>query len=158
MTIFTHGAAYQIIGSEPEKWRPASKETADHSLPYCTAVALRDGNVTDESFEKKNFRDVQLIRFIRKIKVVEDPKYTSDYLSSFGNRLEINLYDGKKLVKEVMHPFGHPKNPMSDEDIFNKWRRLSEPHLSKDKIDKQIERIMQLEKLQNLGDLLPVVN
>ena len=157
MTIFTHGAAYQIIGSEPEKWRPTSKETADHSLPYCTAVALRDGVVTDESFAKKNFRDSQLIRFLKKIRVVEDPKYTSDYPKSFGNRLEISLFSSKKIVKEVLHPFGHPRNPMSDEDVFNKWRRLAEPHISKEQIEKQIENIMQLETLQNLDNLLPVV-
>src|SRR3990167_6778122 len=60
--IYTHGASYQIIGSEPEKWRPTSKETADHSLPYCTAIALRDGNVTDESFHKKNYRDSFMLK------------------------------------------------------------------------------------------------
>lgn len=158
MTIFTHGAAYQIIGSEPEKWKPTSKETADHSLPYCTAVALRDGDVTDESFAKKNFRDQFLMRFLRRIKVVEDSKYTNDYPRSFGNRLEINLSDGKKIVKEVLHPFGHPKNPMSDEDVFNKWRKLAEPHLSGEEIEKQIEKIMGLDKMQDLQDLLPVVD
>lgn len=158
ITIHTHSAAYQIIGSEEEKWKPTSKETADHSLPYCTAVALRDGNVTDESFSKKNYRDSSLLKFLKKIKVVEDGRYSNDYPKSFGNRLEINLVDGKKIVKEVLHPFGHPKNPMKDEDVFNKWRELAEPHLSKDDIEKLIEKIMQLDKIEDLQDLLPVVN
>lgn len=157
VTVYTHGAAYQIIGSEPEKWRPTSKETADHSLPYCTAVALRDGTVTDESFQKKNFRDSGLLRFLKRIKVVEDLSYSTDYPKSFGNRLEVNLFDGKKIVKEVLHPFGHPKNPMSDEDIFNKWRTLAKPHLSDEQIEKQIEKVMNLEKTSDLSDLLPVI-
>jgi len=42
--IESHDAAVDIIGSEPEKWRPTSRETADHSLPYMTAVALADGS------------------------------------------------------------------------------------------------------------------
>ncbi len=156
VVIYTHGASYQIIGSEPEKWRPTSKETADHSLPYCTAIALRDGNVTDESFHKKNYRDSQMLRFMKKIKVVEDPKYTNDYPRSFGNRLEINLISGKKIVKEVLHPLGHPKNSMKDEDIFNKWRTLAEPHMGKDKIESQIETVMKLDILQDLSSLMPV--
>ena len=32
--VESHDAAVDIIGSEPEKWRPTSRETADHSLPY----------------------------------------------------------------------------------------------------------------------------
>ena len=158
MTIFTHGASYQIIGSEPEKWKPTSKETADHSLPYCTAVALRDGDVTDESFEKKNFRDSYLLKFLKRIRVVEDSKYTLNYPRSFGNRLEINTVDRRKIVKEVLHPFGHPKNPMRDEDIFNKWRSLAKPHLKDDQIEKQIEKVMSLEKINDLQDLLPVID
>ena len=157
ITIFTHGASYQIIGSEPEKWRPTSKETADHSLPYCTAIALRDGDVNDESFHKKNYRDSQLLKFMKRIKVVEDQKYTSDYPRSFGNRLEINLLDGKRIVKEVLHPFGHPKNPMSDENLFKKWKTLAAPHLKSEQIEQQIEKVMKLETMQDLSDLLPII-
>jgi 2-methylcitrate dehydratase len=35
ITIETFNAAVEIIGGEPEKWRPTTRETADHSLPYC---------------------------------------------------------------------------------------------------------------------------
>src|SRR5438128_12352975 len=40
VTIESHDASVDIIGSEAEKWRPATRETADHSLPYVTAIAL----------------------------------------------------------------------------------------------------------------------
>ena len=50
MVIESHDASVDIIGSEPEKWKPQSRETADHSLPYITAVALIDGEVTDKQF------------------------------------------------------------------------------------------------------------
>ena len=156
MNIFTHGAAYQIIGSEPEKWNPTSKETADHSLPYCTASALRDGTVSDDSFQKKNYRDPKMLRSLKKIKVVEDFKYSSDYPKSFGNRLEISTTDGRRIIKEVLHPFGHPQNPMKDEDIFTKWKKLAEPFLSSELMDKQIEKTMSLEQT-DLNSLLPVV-
>ena len=36
---------FEIIGQDPEKWAPRTRETADHSLLYCTAVALLDGEV-----------------------------------------------------------------------------------------------------------------
>src|SRR5947208_7375404 len=49
--IESHDAAVDIIGSELEKWRPETRETADHSLPYITAIALMDGQVTKAQFQ-----------------------------------------------------------------------------------------------------------
>ena len=51
----SHDASVDIIGSEPEKWKPQKRETADHSLPYITAVALIDGEVTDKQFAARAF-------------------------------------------------------------------------------------------------------
>src|SRR3954447_9831252 len=68
--IESHDAAVDIIGSEPEKWRPKSRETADHSLPYITAAALYDGDVTLNTFSAERIADVKLIEFVQKVKVV----------------------------------------------------------------------------------------
>src|SRR5262245_31264014 len=64
MTIESHDAAVDIIGSEPEKWKPATRETADHSLPYITAIALLDGEVTDKQFEPERFADSKIWKFL----------------------------------------------------------------------------------------------
>lgn len=157
MDIYTHGAAYQIIGSEPEKWKPTSKETADHSLPYCTSIALRDGNVTDNSFSKENIKDSSLLKFMKSVRVIEDERYTNDYPKSFGNRLEINLFDGKKIVREVLHPFGHPKNQMPDNDLFEKWNSLTKPVFGDETSIKVKEKIMNLENENSLEGIIPVV-
>ena len=53
--IESHDASVDIIGSEPEKWKPETRETADHSLPYITAIALIDGEVTEKQFEPRAF-------------------------------------------------------------------------------------------------------
>ena len=50
--IATFRVAVEIIGQDPEKWRPRTRETADHSLPYCTAVALVDGAVSADQFPR----------------------------------------------------------------------------------------------------------
>ncbi len=55
--IATFRVAVEIIGQDPEKWRPQTRETADHSLPYCTAVALLDGVVSADQFHDDRLRD-----------------------------------------------------------------------------------------------------
>src|SRR5205823_13459522 len=59
--------AADILG-DPHKYRPTSKETADHSLPYCMAVGLVDGMVTPLQFREERVRDVSLIPIMVKIK------------------------------------------------------------------------------------------
>src|SRR2546421_2820103 len=70
--IHTFDAAVDIIGKDPEKWRPRTRETADHSLPYCTAVALADGDVTLAQFDPKRFSDPALLDLVAKVKVHRD--------------------------------------------------------------------------------------
>src|SRR5712692_7451402 len=77
--IHTFDAAVDIIANEPEKWRPSTRETADHSLPYCTAVALADGDVTLAQFNPKRFTDPTLLELIAKIKVHRDAALTARY-------------------------------------------------------------------------------
>jgi len=55
--IATTRRGYQRTGSEPEKWAPKTRDTADHSLPYITARAMLDGDITNESFAPHMFRD-----------------------------------------------------------------------------------------------------
>ena len=57
--IATTGRGYQRTGSEPEKWSPKTRETADHSLPYITARAMFDGDITNDEFRATNVRRSQ---------------------------------------------------------------------------------------------------
>ena len=75
--IATTRRGYQRTGSEPEKWAPKRRETADHSLPYITARAMFDGDITNESFAPEKFRDLAVLALMQKIAVAEDPVLTA---------------------------------------------------------------------------------
>src|SRR5262249_25059544 len=55
LEVRMYAMAHSEIGSEPAKWDPRTRETADHSLPYMLAVALREGRVTPASFEPDRY-------------------------------------------------------------------------------------------------------
>src|SRR5947207_10473617 len=79
ITVETFDAAVDIIGGEPEKWRPQSRETADHSLPYCVAVALIDGEVWLQQFEEARFRDETLLDLVSRVSVLRDSELSAQY-------------------------------------------------------------------------------
>src|SRR5437588_4176223 len=77
--IHTFDTAVDIIGKDPEKWRPRTRETADHSLPYCTAVALADGDVTLAQFEPERFSDPNLLELVARVQIHRDAELSKRY-------------------------------------------------------------------------------
>jgi 2-methylcitrate dehydratase len=155
--IHTFDAAVDIIGKDPEKWRPKTRETADHSLPYCTAVALADGDVTLAQFEPSRFSDPALLDLVAKVKVHRDAELSKRYPAGIPNRLTITLADGKQLVKEVEFPRGHARNPMTDAEVEAKFRRLAEPRFGKARCDAILKACWELDKLKSAGELVKLL-
>ncbi|MCH8998073.1 MAG: MmgE/PrpD family protein, partial [Proteobacteria bacterium] len=83
--IASFDAAVDIIGKDPEKWCPKTRETADHSLPYCTAVALTDGDVTLDSFSEERLQDASLLELVARIKIHRDAGLTARYPRGIPN-------------------------------------------------------------------------
>ena len=156
--IHTFNAAVDIIGKDPEKWRPQTRETADHSLPYCTAVALIDGDVTDAQFEQARFTEPALLELAARSKSTATPALNARYPRGIPNRLTVTLADGRRLVKEVEFPRGHAHNPMTDAEVEHKFRTLVEPRYGKEKADQILAACWTLEKLANAGDLIRLVD
>ncbi len=145
--IHTFDAAVDIIGKDPEKWRPKTRETADHSLPYCTAVALVDGDVTEAQFAPVRITDPKLIDLVAKVKVHRDAALSQRYPAGIPNRLTITLDDGRQLVNEVEFPRGHAQNPMTDAEVEKKFRSMVEPRYGKEKAEKILAACWRLEQL-----------
>ena len=154
LDIYSFDAAVDIIGKDPEKWRPKTRETADHSLPYCTAVALVDGDVTLDSFSDARLRDESLLALVAKIKIHRDAALTARYPRGIPNRLELTLADGKKLVAENEFPRGHDQNPMTDPEVESKFRRMAAGRLSAQQQDQILGLCWKLDQLPNVGELL----
>ena len=127
--VFTSKFTWFEIGSEPEKWDPQTRETADHSLPYIFARALVDGPIRVSSFEDEAVRDPALRQIMAKIKVIPDDAIEAMLPEKTFLRAVATTNDGVRHTCEVVNPLGHPDNPMQDRDIEEKFRALGEPVL-----------------------------
>jgi 2-methylcitrate dehydratase len=156
--VDTFEASYNIIGKYPQAWAPQTRETADHSLPYCTAAALYDGDVTLETFEERRFTDPDLIRFTQRVQVVHDPALDARYPRGIPNRITLTLDDGTTLVQEVEFPRGHAANPMTDQEVEAKFRRLVEPHYGPEKAQAILACCWNLENLPSVTELMRLLD
>lgn len=152
--VHSFDAAIEIIGSGKERWNPQTRETADHSLPYCVVVALMDGKVTMDSFSLKRIRDTKLHRLLQKVAVIEDKQFTKNYPEKMWNQIIVKTKSGRRYVKQVDYPRGHPKNYMSDGELEEKFRSLTAKKLSRARMDKILDSLWDLEKYDDVSEVM----
>lgn len=157
MTIESHDASVDIIGSEPEKWKPETRETADHSLPYITAIALIDGEVTNKQFEPERFADPKIWKFLENVKVERNAELSAMYPGAVANIVHVDLADGRRLTKRVDHPLGHAKNPLKDAQVEGKFRALVEPSLGEKGARAIVDLVWKLDEAKNVDGLMQAV-
>ncbi len=107
--IHTQESAMRIIDKRGPLTSPADR---DHCLQYIVAVALLHGNLTAEHYQDTAAEDVRIDQLRDKMVVMEDPRYTHDYLHpdlrSIANRVEVLFEDGTSSgCVEVEFPLGH---------------------------------------------------
>jgi 2-methylcitrate dehydratase len=151
--IASHEAGYTILGKDPEKWAPATKETADHSLPHIVAMALLEGKIDNSSYAPKKFMDPKTLSFLKKVTVVEDKDLTAMYPKAVANRVTVKLSSGTVISKQVNYHKGHPKNPMSDEDVEKKFRILTKRQLGESQAKRALDMLWTMEKVSDVSRL-----
>ena len=144
--------AADILG-DPAKYRPTSKETADHSLPYSLAVGLVDGMVTPLQFKEERVHDPKLIPVMDKIKVVANNEFESLFPKFQPSQVTITTTDGKSFTKRVDVPKGDPRDPMTAEEIGVKFTALSKDVIGEPACRKLADTIMKLETLASVKEL-----
>jgi 2-methylcitrate dehydratase len=109
--IWTQESAVRIIDKTGPLHNPADR---DHSLQYITVVALVHGELTDLHYEDEIARDPQIDRLRERCVVIEEPRYSADYLDpdkrSIANAVQVTFADGSSTERvEVEFPLGHPR-------------------------------------------------
>src|SRR5437899_2606506 len=145
------------ILSDPSKYDPHSKETADHSLPYVIAAAIVDRQVTPAQFEMKKIMDPAIRAQLKKVEVVADPEIEKVFPALQRVVVNITATDGRKLSKQLDYPKGDPRNPLSDAEIEEKFRALAEGVLSAKAQGKLIDAIWNLEKCASVTKLMALM-
>jgi 2-methylcitrate dehydratase len=141
------------ILSDPSKYDPQSKETADHSLPYCLAAACARGKVTPQEFENESIQDPAIRRFLPLIKVSADPDYEALFPEKQPNLVRIETADGRSFEKYVEFPKGHAAAPMDRDELMVKFAALASPELSGDQVEEIYDVIDGLDELDTVQPL-----
>jgi 2-methylcitrate dehydratase len=145
------------ILSDPSKYDPHTKETADHSLPYVIAAAVVDRQVTPLQFTPAKIMEGKIREQLRKVDVIADPEIEKVFPALQRVMVTIRRKDGREFSRQLDYPKGDPRNPLSDTEVEEKFAALAEGVLSGRAQQNVKDAVWALEKLGSVSKLMALL-
>ncbi len=146
---------YNIVGQPQEiKFNPKSAVDGQFSAPYSVAIACIENRAFLEEYTDESVKRPDVLECLKKITVKHSTELDRFFPESFPTRITITMEDGKNFVREVRYPKGDPENPLSWEDLLQKFDRcmVGSSMLQENK-RKLIEYIRNLENAGDMKDI-----
>jgi 2-methylcitrate dehydratase len=151
--IRTYRSAVRSAATDPQKWDPQTRETADHSIPFLVATAFQDGAVTPASFAMERIQSPALRQLMSKMTIEEDVEFTQAFPDELNCWIEVSSASGQRFTAETAYPKGHQQNPLTDAELEGKFRHLAAAVLPESQCRAALAQLWSLEKAPNLRQL-----
>ncbi|MCK4393978.1 MmgE/PrpD family protein, partial [Candidatus Bipolaricaulota bacterium] len=145
------------ILSDPSKYKPTTKETADHSLPYCVAVAIAKGNVLPSDFEEEALKDPFVWELLPRIKVVADPAIDALFPKVKRAIVTIKTKDGGSFTKQEDFAKGRAERPLTDEELIGKFRANAQGAVTDNRLDEIARGTLNLEGVSDIRNYMKLL-
>jgi 2-methylcitrate dehydratase len=150
----TFPAGYEVMGSGEANWKPETRESADHSLPFVMSIALMEGNLEIRHYEQMYYKRSDVRALMQKIKVRIGEEPVAVWPEVPLNIVDVEMESGKVLSTKVAYHLGHFKRFMTDDEQERKFRPLAEPLLPKRQIDNLLACLRRLDDVEQISELI----
>lgn len=148
--VYTYSGAINLCGGTELN----NPYVAKWHIPFAVATALKYKQVKLESYTEARIRERDLLELSDKVQVHLDPALDALYPGQWPARVEVYLKGGDKIDTTIYYPKGDPENPISKEELIDKFRDNASVSLHPETVETLIESIDQLEVQNNVSSLL----
>lgn len=136
--------------------QPRDITDAHYSVAYGAAVRFYRGGNGFFDYREEDLVDPRFRALENKVEVVVDPQSEEERLrlNNRGAIVTIETIDGRRLEKRIQYSRGHPKNPLTDEDMIHKFQSTVGPRLGDRQMAELLECVQGVESLDDVGDLV----
>ncbi len=99
--------------------------SAKLSTPFAVALAIVKGSCGYADYNEDNLNDYWIKNLTQKVRVVEDENLTAQSPAVRGARVTIFMKDGNEHEAACLYPKGEPENPLTQEELEEKFRGLA---------------------------------
>ncbi len=132
---------------------PTTPYAAKFSLSYCVASAIKYRNVGLTNFTSQSLDDPEIQHLMTTIRIKQDHELTIEYPKKWPAVVELQTQVGNKIMTKVEYPKGDPENPMTPEEIIEKFMELSGSQISSNHKNWLIQQILTLENIIDITTL-----
>jgi 2-methylcitrate dehydratase PrpD len=137
--------------------KPTEGFRGKFSIDYVLAAMLLDGRVDLDSFSDEYCRNPRMRESLDKVQVIRHPEWGDDPVSRRRAPVTITLKDGRKFTKQVDKVRGSPGNPMTRDELLEKYRGCATRVFQGERLEKSIAALENLDKLGSVKELMDAV-
>ncbi len=154
--IQTYGPGFEIV----KELNPRTPYQAKFSIAYCVAAALLEGRVGLDQFSADRFspdgvRDSSIAVLLQRTTVTVEDDLTAKYPAAWPARISLTLRDGTVLNKTSDYPRGNPENPVSDDELEDKFLSLVGSRFGSDPASAALEAVQNLQTCADMAGAFP---
>ena len=147
-----YGAFIATKAGREMTWNPKTVKECQFSSPYGLAVAAYTGDLFLDSYAQEMRMRQDVRDLMARMSITENAGLPKRVVN-----LTTKLDDGRQFSQERVYPKGHQKNPLSDEDIVEKFRKCAAHSafpLSRDVIDSVVGSVHRLETIEDITNAI----
>jgi len=154
--IETYGPGYEIVKEQ----NPSTTYEAKFSLAYCVAAALRYGNASLDAFTADHFggggvRDPAIASLLERTSVSVADDLTARYPAAWPTRIRLTRRDGKEIRGGSNYPVGNPENPVTTDQLEQKFANLVSPRFGENVASRAIGAVRELDGASDMATVFP---
>ncbi|MGE5850550.1 MAG: MmgE/PrpD family protein [Candidatus Methylomirabilota bacterium] len=130
-----------------------NNELKSHCAQYILPVGLVYGQVMIDDILHDRLRHPEVGRLSAVTRVVGDPQLDRAYPARYASIVEVTTTDGRQLIRRVEHAKGTMENPLTAEEIYQKFRQLATTVTSPAHAEKTADLVHRIDRLPDLTGL-----
>jgi len=151
--VETHQMAIKATMEPAErKYRPVTQVDAQFSIPFCLALLAVKGGVVPDYFTPSFFADEDVLALAAKVSGQSAERYTKMFPKKNGSQVSV-LAHGIWYRSEVLDAKGDPENPLSIDELLQKFRLLTADIIESSKLSRLSDLLLNIEKMDNVSKL-----
>jgi 2-methylcitrate dehydratase PrpD len=141
---------WNLIGdSDAEKQSPKNYVDGQFSMPFVAAVALREGGMSWDDYEK-HITDDDTLALCKRIRTVVHPRVEAEFPANMGGLATVTLESGETLEKMVVVAKGEPENFLTVDELRAKFDGLTAPYLSDARRDSLAKTLLAFDQVDDV--------